>query len=344
MLDIFVKDSNMVAEAAGLFYPPDPGSVAFCTIGGNVATSAGGMCCVRYGVTADFVIGLEVVLADGRVLRTGRRTVKGVAGYDLTRLFVGSEGTLGIITEITLRLAPVPGPAHTLVATFSELVAAGTAVTGIVGAGVIPGMLEILDRTTVQAADAMAHMDFGAEVAAVLLMECDHGDMQRVTELCNAAGAVDIVDTDDAAEGAMLLEARRLALPALERMGDWLLDDVCVPVTAVTDLIADIETIARRTGLTIGVFGHAGDGNLHPTVIFDESDPVSRTAATSAFDAITEAALRLGGIITGEHGVGRLKRGWLQRELGPVGMEVHRAVKEALDPHHLLCPDGMLGS
>jgi glycolate oxidase len=203
-------------------------------------------------------------------------------------------------------------------------------------------MLEILDRTTVRAVEALAHMDFGADVATVLLMQCDAHDLIRVTDLCTAAGAVDIADTDDAAESAMLLEARRLALPALERLGDWLLDDVCVPVTAVTDLIADIETVAAQAGLTIGVFGHAGDGNLHPTVIFDDADPVSRAAATAAFDAITAAALRLGGTITGEHGVGRLKRGWLRRELGPVGMDVHRAVKNALDPQNLLCPDGML--
>lgn len=339
---VITADLRAAVATAGLFYPPDPGSVAFCTIGGNVATNAGGMCCVRYGVTGDFVLGMEVVLADGRVLRTGRRTVKGVAGYDLTRLFVGSEGTLGIVTEVTLRLVPAPGPAHTLIATFSQLADAGRAVSGIVGAGVVPGMLEILDRTTVRAVDALAHMDFGADVAAVLLVQCNTGDVEHVTELSASAGAVDIADTDDATEGAMLLEARRLALPALERLGDWLLDDVCVPVSAVTDLIAAIENIAAQAGMTIGVFGHAGDGNLHPTVIFDDTDPSSRAAATAAFDAITAAALRLGGTITGEHGVGRLKRGWLQRELGPVGMDVHRAVKNTLDPQHLLCPEGML--
>lgn len=341
---VITADLRGAAAGAGLFYPPDPGSVAFCTIGGNVATNAGGMCCVRYGVTGDFVLGLEVVLADGRVLRTGRRTMKGVAGYDLTRLFVGSEGTLGVVTEVTLRLIPAPRQPHTVVATFASLVDAGRAVTGIVESGVVPDMLEILDRTTVRAVDALAQMDFGSDVAAVLLIQCDATDVGAVSDLCETAGAVDAAATDDAGEGAMMLEARRLALPALERMGDWLLDDVCVPVTAVADLIAAIEDISDRLGLTIGVFGHAGDGNLHPTVIFDESSAEGRSAALAAFDAITETALRLGGTITGEHGVGRLKQGWLRREQGEVGMAVHHAVKDALDPMHILCPGGMLGS
>ncbi|WP_395309641.1 FAD-linked oxidase C-terminal domain-containing protein [Mycobacterium sp. AMU20-3851] len=340
---VITADLRSAAAAAGLFYPPDPGSVEFCTIGGNIATNAGGMCCVRYGVTGDFVLGLEVVLADGRVLRTGRRTRKGVAGYDLTRLFVGSEGTLGVVTEVTVQLVPAPRPPHTLVSTFSELTAAGRAVTDIVAAGVIPDMLEILDRTTVRAVDSLAHMDFGGDVAAVLLTQCEPGDVDRVAAICESAGAVDTAATEDAAEGAMMLEARRLALPALERLGDWLLDDVCVPVTAVADLIAEIEQISDRLGLTIGVFGHAGDGNLHPTVIFDDSDPGSRRSAQAAFDAITESALRLGGTITGEHGVGRLKQGWLHREQGSVGMDVQRTLKAALDPQNLLCPGGMLG-
>lgn len=340
---VITADLRAAAADIGLFYPPDPGSVAFCTIGGNIATNAGGMCCVRYGVTGDFVLGLEIVLADGRVLRTGRRTMKGVAGYDLTRLFVGSEGTLGIVTEVTLRLVPAPRQPNTLIATFSELVDAGRAVTGIVESGVVPDMLEILDRTTVRAVDSLAHMDFGSGVAAVLLMQCDDADVARVSAICESTGAVDVAATDDATEGAMMLEARRLALPALERLGDWLLDDVCVPVTAVADLIAAIEEVGQRCGLTIGVFGHAGDGNLHPTVIFDESDAESRRSALTAFDAITETALRLGGTITGEHGVGRLKQGWLRREQGAVGMDVHRSLKNALDPQQLLCPGGMLG-
>jgi glycolate oxidase len=334
------------AGEAGLFYPPDPGSVDMCTIGGNIATNAGGMCCVRYGVTADFVLGLEVVLADGRVLRTGRRTAKGVAGYDLTRLFVGSEGTLGIVTEATLKLLPAPRPAHTMVAAFGELTAAGDAVAAITSAGITPSMLEIMDRTTVRAVDAMARMDLGAGVAALLLAQSDAADadaeIARIAGICTTAGATDVATTADSAEGAMLLEARRLALPALEGLGDWLLDDVCVPRTQITALISAIEDIAGRTGLTIGVFGHAGDGNLHPTIVFDNADSRSRHAAIDAFNAITATALELGGTITGEHGVGQLKRDWLDREVGPVAISVHHAIKDALDPQRLLSPRGMI--
>ncbi|WP_293781463.1 FAD-binding oxidoreductase [uncultured Aeromicrobium sp.] len=326
-----------VAEQ-GLMYPPDPGSVASCSIGGNVATNAGGMCCVKYGVTRDFVEELEVVLADGRVMRTGTRTVKGVAGYDLTSLFVGSEGTLGVVTEIVVRLVPAPRPPLTLVATFGDLASAGAAVSAITAAGLALSAVEILDRTTLQAVDAMTHMGLG-DAAAMLLVQADSDDaaslLTEVEKLSQAAGAVDIAVSEDPDEAAMLMEARRLALPALERLGEWLLDDVCVPRSRVVDLITAVEGIAADTGLTIGVFGHAGDGNLHPTLIFDEG---SRDAALKAFDRITEAALALGGTITGEHGVGRLKADWLTRELDPVALELQRALRRTFDPEGLLNP------
>lgn len=326
-----------VAEQ-GLMYPPDPGSVASCSIGGNVATNAGGMCCVKYGVTRDFVEELEVVLADGRVMRTGTRTVKGVAGYDLTSLFVGSEGTLGIVTEIVVRLVPAPRPPLTLVATFDDLASAGGAVSAITAAGLALSAVEILDRTTLRAVDAMTHMGLG-DVAAMLLVQADSDDaaslLTAVEKLAGVAGAVDIAVSEDTGEAAMLMEARRLALPALERLGEWLLDDVCVPRSRVVDLIAAVEGIAADTGLTIGVFGHAGDGNLHPTLIFNEA---SRDVALKAFDRITEAALALGGTITGEHGVGRLKADWLARELDPVALELQRALRRTFDPEGLLNP------
>ncbi|MFD1860540.1 FAD-binding protein [Aeromicrobium camelliae] len=330
-----------VAEQ-GLMYPPDPGSVASCSIGGNVATNAGGMCCVKYGVTRDFVEELEVVLADGRVMRTGTRTVKGVAGYDLTSLFVGSEGTLGVVTEIVVRLVPAPRPPLTLVATFDDLASAGAAVSAITAAGLALSAVEILDRTTLQAVDAMTHMGLG-DAAAMLLVQADSDDaaslLVEVEKLAAAAGAVDIAVSEDPEEAAMLMEARRLALPALERLGEWLLDDVCVPRSRVVELIAAVEDIAADTGLTIGVFGHAGDGNLHPTLIFDEA---SRDAALKAFDRITEAALALGGTITGEHGVGRLKADWLTRELDPVALELQRALRRTFDPEGLLNPGAQL--
>jgi glycolate oxidase len=342
---MIVGDLRAEVARLGLHYPPDPGSVEMSSIGGNVATNAGGMCCVKYGTTGDFVESLQIVLADGRVMRTGSRTVKGVAGYELTSLFVGSEGTLGVITEITVRLLPAPRSPHTLVASFSSLADAGEAVAGLRREGVSLSMLEILDRTTISAVNDMLRMGLD-DVDALLLMQSDArtpaADLDAAEEVCGAA--IDLVRSEDPAESELLLAARRQALPALERLGDWLLDDVCVPIARITELIATVAGIADRSGLRIGVFGHAGDGNLHPTVIFDRSDPASHAAAVQAFDEITGAALRLGGTITGEHGVGLLKQDWLRRELDPVNIQVQRAVKLALDPHGILNPGKAIGS
>jgi glycolate oxidase len=329
-----------VAEQ-GLYYPPDPGSVMSCSIGGNVATNAGGMCCVKYGVTGDFVEALDVVLADGRVMHTGSPTLQGVAGFDLTSLFVGAEGTLGVVTEITLRLVPAPLPAATLVATFEELASAGAAVAAIAAAGLVPSAVEILDRTTLRAVDAVSKMGLG-DAAAMLLVQADSVDathmLDVVATICGEAGAADVAVSEEQEEATMLMEARRLALPALERLGDWLLDDVCVPRSRVVDLIRAVEDIASATELTIGVFGHAGDGNLHPTIIFDRDDDAHRARALDAFDRITDAALSLGGTITGEHGVGRLKATWLTRELDPVALELQRELRRVFDPAQILNP------
>ena len=341
---VLTGDLRAAVAEAGLLYPPDPGSVAISTIGGNVATNAGGMCCVKYGVTGDYVLGLEVVLADGRVMRTGRRTVKGVAGYDLTRLLVGSEGTLGVVTEATLRLVPAPPPPATVVATFDALADAGRAVERLTVGGLDLSLLELLDATTIRAIDEHTHM--GVDAAAMLLVQSDLADpgpvVAAVEAACVRSGAVDVAVTTDAEEGSALLEARRQALPALERLGDWLLDDVCVPRRSIVALVEGIEQVAAEVGLTIGVFGHAGDGNMHPTIVFDRHDPDSLAAAHRAFDVITALALELGGTVTGEHGVGRLKSGWLARELDPVALDVHRTVKAALDPHGLLNPGSVL--
>ena len=336
------------AARAGLLYPPDPGSLETCTIGGNVATNAGGMCCVKYGVTGDFVLGLEVVLADGAVLRTGRRTLKGVAGYDLTHLFVGSEGTLGVITEITLRLVPAAAVPTTLLASFPDLRSAGEAVQAVLATGITPSALEFIDRTTIAAIESLTPLGFDESVGAVLLVQSDADtadrDVTAFEQACVSSGAQDTAVSSDPGESSMLMKARRMALPALEQLGDWLLDDVCVPRSRIVDLITRIEAVAAREGLTIGVFGHAGDGNMHPTVIYDESDPASRAAAIRAFDAITAIALELGGTITGEHGVGRLKPMWLARELDPVSYTVQLAVRRALDPSGLLNPGAVLSS
>jgi glycolate oxidase len=327
----------------GLFYPPDPASYDWCTIGGNLAVNSGGLCCVKYGVTTDYVLGLEVVLADGRVLRTGRRTVKGVAGYDLTRLFVGSEGTLGVITEATLSLRPAPHAPITLVASFPTTAQTGQVVESIVTSGLVPSMLEVMDGTCIRAVDDMLRADLDRDAAALLLAQSDSGgaaaaeEIAVLTRLCEEAGADFVHSTDDPAEGDLLMTARRMALPALERLGSsLLLDDVAVPRSQVATFIDGCVAIAARADLVVGVVGHAGDGNMHPTVVFDGADTDQRTRAFAAFDAILELGLSLGGTITGEHGVGTLKADWLEREIGQVSLDVHRAIKDALDPAGLL--------
>jgi len=335
--------SRAVAEQ-GLFYPPDPSSWEFCSIGGNLSTNSGGLCCVKYGVTTDYVLGLEVVLADGRILRTGRKTVKGVAGYDLTKLIVGSEGTLGIITEATLALRPEAARPRTMAALFSSGVAAGEAIVEIIRSGVSLSLLEIMDRTTIAAVNSYKRMDLPTEAAAMLIAQSDAGgeagaaDVAAVAKLCRDHGAIECIEADDPAEGELLLEARRAALIALDQLGTTMIDDVCVPRSRLADFIGAVEALATELDITVGVLGHAGDGNMHPTVVFDPADPGQAERAQLAFDRIMEVGLELGGTITGEHGVGVLKRTWLAEEIGPVAIDVHRAIKAALDPQNLLNP------
>ncbi|MCW3812995.1 FAD-binding protein [Micromonospora sp. DR5-3] len=336
----------------GLWYPPDPGSWESSTIGGNVATNAGGMCCVKYGVTTEYVLGLEVVLASGEVLRTGRRTAKGVAGYDLTRLFVGSEGTLGVITEVTVSLRPAPEDSLTLVAVFPTTAAAGTAVAGIAERGLTPSLLELLDHTHLRAIEAYRPMGLRTDAQALLLAAVDTGgraadDLAGIAEVCTAAGADEVYAATDAAEAAALLQARRLAHPAMEKFaadtfpagtGGLVIDDVAVPRGALAALLDGVARIAEECGVLIGVVGHAGDGNMHPNIVVDRADPASVARGRRAFDEIMRLGLELGGTCTGEHGVGLLKRDWLAREIGPVGIRVHQAIKQALDPAGLFNP------
>ncbi len=340
---VVTADLDAAAARVGLWYPPDPSSWRECTVGGNIATNAGGLCCVRYGTTSAYVLGLEVVLADGSVLRTGGRTVKGVAGYDVTRLMVGSEGTLGVVTRATVRLRRrrrVPG---TVVAFFPDLVAAGAAVIDVLAAPLATTLLEIMDRTTIAAVDDLTRMGLDRDAAALLVAQVeDPGDVAVVEAVFTSAGATSVHASSDEAEADLLLEARRLSLPALQRRGTVLLDDVAVPRTALPRLITAVERAAADIGLTIGTFGHAGDGNLHPTIVYDAGDPGSCDAALAAFDTIVGAALELGGTITGEHGVGVLKAGWLEREVGATALRVQRSLKAALDPRGLLNPGKVL--
>jgi glycolate oxidase len=328
----------------GLFYPPDPSSYDWCTIGGNLSTNSGGLCCVKYGVTTDYVMALEVVLADGRLLRTGRRTVKGVAGYDLPRLFVGSEGTLGVITEATVALRPAPKRPVTLAASFATTAQTGQVVERVVTSGLVPSLLEVMDNTCICAVDDLLKADLDRSAHALLVAQSDSGgtvaveEIEALAQLCREAGAEFVHTTDDPAEGDLLLQARRMALPALELLGTTLIDDVAVPRSRIAAFLDGCDAVAAARGLTIGVVGHAGDGNMHPTICFDPTDDGQRERAYAAFDDICELGLSLGGTITGEHGVGAIKVDWLEREIGPVALDVHRAIKDALDPDGLLNP------
>jgi glycolate oxidase len=335
-------DLSKAAGEFGLVYPPDPSSWETCTIGGNIGTGAGGLCCVKYGVTAEYVLGLDVVLPDGELLRTGRRTAKGVAGYDLTRLFVGAEGTLGVVVRATLALRPTPPPALVVVAQFASTTAVGQAVAAITAAGHVPSLMELMDGTTVRAVNDLANMGLPDRTEALLLVAVDTPDprpeLAAIAELCTEAGAFEVLAADDADDSAMFLTARRLALPALERLGSSMIDDVAVPRSRLADMLDGVARIAEQHGTVIGVCAHAGDGNTHPIVIFDAADTAATERAGAAFDAIMALGLELGGTITGEHGVGTLKRDWLARELGPVGVRVHRAVKAAFDPLGIMNP------
>jgi glycolate oxidase len=341
-------DLGRAAAEHGLFYAPDPASFETCSIGGNLAENSGGLRCVKYGVTRDAVLGLEVVLADGAVIRTGGRNVKDVAGYDLTHLMIGSEGTLGIITEATLRLRPAPAPKLTLLAFFASVHAAGAAVARITEAGIVPCTLELMDGFTIRAVDDAQHLGLDREAGAMLMIESDAGgtaaevEMDRAEAACQDAGATSLVRAADATEADWLREARRKAHWSLEQAGVARMDDVGVPRSRVPEMLAAIERISAEHGLPVGVFGHAGDGNLHPTFVVDREDPTAEARINVARGRIYEAAIALGGTITGEHGTGTAKRDWLEAQRGPDAMRVMRALKAALDPLGILNPGKVL--
>jgi glycolate oxidase len=328
----------------GLFYPPDPASYEFCTIGGNIGTNAGGLCCVKYGVTRDAVLGLEVVMADGRVIRTGGKNVKDVAGYSLTHLFVGSQGTLGIVTEATLRLRPAPAPKQTMLAFFPTIVAAGRAVADMTAAGVEPCTLELMDAVTIAAVDDWHNLGLDRSAAALLLVESDRpgsaaaDELQRATDACSDAGATEVVQATDPAEADWLRQVRRMAFRALERVGVARMEDVGVPRARVPDLLAAIERVAAAHDVRCGTFGHAGDGNLHPTFIWDRGDAEAEERAHAASEELYRAAIGLGGTVTGEHGIGAARRAFLEEQRGAEAVAVMRSIKSALDPLGILNP------
>ncbi|OMQ16766.1 FAD-binding oxidoreductase [Modestobacter sp. VKM Ac-2676] len=339
-LNAAVKDA---AAAYGLWYPPDPGSFRISSIGGNVATNAGGICCVKYGVTTDYVYGIDVVLADGRLITLGGRTVKDVAGLPLLKLFVGSEGTLGVITRVLLRLVPQPSPAGTLVAYFDDTRDAARAVVSM-GAHTRPSMLELMDSASINAVEDFRPMSLDRDAGALLIGQSDAPGAARADELaamaesCERAGASSVFVTDDPDEGDMFLEARRAVGPAIDARGAVLSEDICVPVDQLPTAMERIESIARSFRTEIPVFAHAGDGNLHPAIVHRPGDEESRQRALQAFAAILQVALDCGGTITGEHGVGRTKRAALLDQLDPDVMDVARRVRSALDPQGLFNP------
>jgi glycolate oxidase len=344
LLNVEVKKA--VAEH-GLFYPPDPSSFEMCSIGGNAATNAGGLCCVKYGVTTDYVLGMQVVLADGTAVRLGGPRLKDVAGFSLTKLFVGSEGLLGVITELTLRLVPAPPPASTMVAVFGSIDGAAAAVLGITGK-LRPSMLELMDRTSINAVEDYTNMGLDRSAEALLIARSDAPgvaaglEIAEMEKACLAAGATDVFCTDDPDEGEAFAAARRAAFPALERLGSLLLEDVGVALPQLPTLVRGIEELAGKYETTIAVVAHAGDGNTHPLVVFDAADADATARAYQAFGAVMDLALELGGTITGEHGVGRLKRDWLPAYLGEDVMALTRRIKDALDPQGILNPGAVL--
>jgi glycolate oxidase len=343
----FNADVKAAAAEHGLWYPPDPSSYEICSIGGNVATNAGGLCCVKYGVTTDYVLGLDVVLADGALVTLGGKRIKDVAGLSLVKLFVGSEGTLGIVTRAILRLVPAQAARSTLVASFPTVDAAASAVVDV-RRTLRPSMMELMDQASINAVEDYRPMGLDRTTGALLVAQSDAPGAARAEEIdimrtvCLEAGAKDVFATDDPAEGELFVAARRAAFPAIEARGALLLEDVGVPIPLLPKLLAAIAAIAAEYRTEIPVVAHAGDGNTHPIIVFDAADPDSEARARAAFAEVMQVAIGLGGTITGEHGVGRSKKAALPDQLGPDVMALTHRIKDALDPDGILNPGAVL--
>jgi glycolate oxidase len=336
-------------EKIGLFYPPDPSSIRHSTVGGNIACNAGGPRCLKYGVTGNYVLGLTVVLADGRILQTGGKPIKDVTGYNLTSLFTSSEGTLGLITEALLRLVARPRYVKTALAEFDDLNDASRTVNAILAAGIVPATLEIMDRTAIVCIEEAMQLGLATDVAAVLILETDGFDeatvareIEAVGRICreNGARTVKVAQTDEERNG--LWQARRsvgssLARKAPNKVGE----DITVPRSAIPEVVERLRAISARHGLPVVIFGHAGDGNLHPNILFDKRKPEEWEKVQRMMGEVFEAALSVGGTLSGEHGVGLLKRPYFEKAMGPVSVAVQRGIKAALDPLNILNPGKM---
>lgn len=329
-LDTHVKE-------LGLAYLPDPASRDWSTLGGNAATNAGGMCCVKYGVTSSHVRAAQVVLANGDVIEVGKATKKSVTTYDLLHLFIGSEGTLGIITELTLNLVIRPQSPATLIATFPSVGRAAAAATQLLRFK--PSMLEIVDQTTLKAVEAWHPLGF--EIAgSVLIMQLDENQelCEDALTVCKEFELIDGVYSDDPADTADLIRVRKMAYPALERMGATLLDDVALPINKIAEFVERVESLSTSSGLTIGIFGHAGDGNMHPTIVHDHGDLAAARRAQEVFTEMVAIAQSLGGTASGEHGIGSIKSGLVSQEISPRVMDLQREIKRTFDPNYILNP------
>jgi len=335
-------------DAMGLMYPPDPASGKVSTIGGNIAENAGGPRCFKYGVTRDYVLGLEVVLSDGQVLKTGSRTVKSVTGYDLTRLIIGSEGTLGIVTQATLRLIPRPETARTVMAVFPRLEDAAETNAAIVARGITPATLEIMDQFSLKVVENYLHLGLPVEAEAVLIIEVDgyreavDRQMGVIADICREMGASEVRIASTEAEREELWRARRSISTAIVQIKPTKIgEDIAVPASQIPEMIRKLHYLRQKSGLNMAIYGHAGDGNLHPNIVTDLRDRVEMAKVEQTLHEIARIALSLGGTLTGEHGIGTLKAPYLEMEVGAVGIDVMRRIKQALDPAGILNPGKM---
>jgi glycolate oxidase len=346
---VVTADLQTAVEQRGLFYPPDPSSIRHSTIGGNIACNAGGPRCLKYGVTGDYVLGLTVVLADGRILRTGGKPIKDVTGYDLNGLFTGSEGTLGIVTEALLRLIAKPAYARTALAEYSSLLDASRTVNAILTVGIVPATLELMDQTALVCIEEAMHLGLKTDIEASLLIETDGNDAQTVqreieavTNICQANGARSVKMAQSETERNNLWKARRSISPSLARKApNKLGEDITVPRSAIPEVIQRLRAISAKYGLQVVIFGHAGDGNLHPNILFDKRQPEQWAKVEQMVGEIFSASLAVGGTLSGEHGVGLLKRPYLEKALGSTSIELQKQIKRALDPHNILNPGKM---
>ena len=347
---IVTADLQAIVEKHNLFYPPDPSSIRHSTIGGNIACNAGGPRCLKYGVTGDYVLGLTVVLADGQILKTGGKVIKDVVGYDLKSLFTGSEGTLGIITEALLKLTAKPKYARTALVEFSSIEDACKSVNAILLEGIVPATLELMDQTAINCIEEAMHIGLPTNVAAFLLIESDGVEMETTTQeiesivkICEKTGATKISLAKDESERANLWKARRSISPSLARLSpNKLGEDITVPRSAIPEAVKRLKAISQKYGLPIVIFGHAGDGNLHPNILFDKRDPKHMETVEKMVAEEFAIALELGGTLSGEHGVGTLKRPYMEKALGVVSVEIQKKIKQVLDPLNILNPGKVL--